>query len=45
MTREGISILLVAHHLDNQIETGLMGLARGSGIIGVRGIDVGAWVV
>ena len=39
MTREGISILLVEYHLDDQIETGLMRLARGSGIIGVRGMQ------
>ena len=38
MTREGISVLLVAHHLDDQIETGLMRIARGSGVIGASGM-------
>lgn len=38
MTREGISVLLMAHHLDDQIETGLMRLARGSGIMGASGM-------
>jgi len=38
MTREGVSVLLVAHHLDDQIETGLMRIARGSGVIGASGM-------
>lgn len=38
MTREGISTLLMAHHLDDQIETGLMRLAQGSGVIGMSGM-------
>ena len=38
LTHEGISTLLVAHHLDDQIETGLMRLARGSGVIGASGM-------
>jgi tRNA(Ile)-lysidine synthase len=38
MTREDISVLLMAHHLDDQIETGLMRLARGSGVIGASGM-------
>ena len=38
MTREGASVLLVAHHLDDQIETALMRIARGSGVIGASGM-------
>jgi tRNA(Ile)-lysidine synthase len=38
MTRESISVLLMAHHVDDQIETGLMRLARGSGVIGACGM-------
>jgi len=38
MTREGVGVLLVAHHLDDQIETGLMRVAHGSGVIGASGM-------
>ena len=38
MTREGVGVLLVAHHLDDQIETGLMRVALGSGVIGASGM-------
>ena len=38
MVREGINVLLVAHHLDDQIETGLMRLACGSGVLGASGM-------
>jgi tRNA(Ile)-lysidine synthetase-like protein len=39
MKREGYSNLYVAHHRDDQIETILMRLASGSGLLGIKGID------
>jgi tRNA(Ile)-lysidine synthase len=38
MAREGVGVLLVAHHFDDQIETGLLRIAHGSGVIGASGM-------
>lgn len=44
MEREGVAILATAHHLGDQAETVLMRLAHGSGIDGLRGMDILSFV-
>ncbi|HWA17637.1 MAG TPA: tRNA lysidine(34) synthetase TilS [Devosia sp.] len=39
MARDGVELLLTAHHLGDQAETVLMRMAHGSGIDGLRGMD------
>lgn len=44
MARDGVELLLTAHHLADQAETVLMRLAHGSGIDGLRGMDAISFV-
>jgi tRNA(Ile)-lysidine synthase len=44
MDRDGAELLLTAHHLGDQAETVLMRMAHGSGINGLRGMDVVSFV-
>ncbi|MDW3024286.1 MAG: tRNA lysidine(34) synthetase TilS, partial [Alphaproteobacteria bacterium] len=37
--KNGIKVLMIAHQADDQIETFLMNLARGSGVVGLAGIQ------